>query len=483
MKEPPQHYIRNSAAALLQHSHTVVGPAGARTHPRLQDTPEGCHDHKLTPESNSSYGVNSPPVPTTDDDQGSMRGSAAAPSTLALMTSQDISICTTIDFLAAFSVMDTPSFAGFIDDVNPPVIAAYDPINWRRMKALIVDLATRDRVTCAATVAVQTLYNAQATGLSISYAIALYRTASDDFHCALGSGDWEFDALLIIVFLLSLCEILVPEETQSVLSLSDGLLSNVVGELLPDGAAELPGLSILDADTRPLDLLFDTLSTPVFSFYRELQDISSELANLSHYHRSRTTGEDQEEVEGLIGRLKTRLHILWQCRPGPMRLEPSTMRRQLPPAIAEPLVELVGITTAAYHAEIVEVGRTLSEPPLASQEAKSAMCAIRSIVEDEAWNAYGSGGVGAASPNRAMPPGRLHPGYLRPLFMCAIESINQSDTQWAVHRIRHVNNNICRSEFFALFADSLAAAQRSKGRRVTTKWFCYETFGVSPPYL
>jgi len=129
---------------------------------------------------------------------------------------------------------------------------------------------------------------------------------------------------------------------------------------------------------------------------------------------------------------------------------------------------LIGLCMAIFHTEIVEIGRTLSDPPLASSEARQHMRQIREVVEGD-YN--------------ALKGGKLNPGYLRPLFLFAIESINMDHTQWAIDRIKQINDQICRSDFFASFAKALVEAQRNKERRVTTKWLCFQTFGVPPPYL
>ncbi|KAK9234168.1 hypothetical protein V1525DRAFT_78291 [Lipomyces kononenkoae] len=447
-------------------------------------------------------------------------GASGSPSAQSLMTSQDISLCTTIDYLEAVGIKDRPSFSFFIEEVNLPLISPYDDANWRRVKTICTELSADNGAMFAAILAVQELYKAQVTGLSTSHAVSLYGTATAIFVPSLENLAQDIDTVLIISFLLCLFEIIVPNETYSVLSQTDGafvarleataihghysavalrisswlriihaatrrggnlgILSDNVSSLLPSDSIHPPSLSMLDKDIQIANSMYDILSAPIFTFYFELQCISTQIANLSHYHRSRTTGEDQEEVAELMSGVKTRLKSIWQARPGPMRFEASELRVQLSPSIAEPLVTLVGIATAAYHAEIVEVGRTLSDPPLASPEAMQAMRCIRDIVENGDWNAYASTCNGAQSYNKS---DKLHPAYLRPLFLYAIESIHLADAQWAVDHIKRINNHICRSEFFARFAESLTEAQRSKGRRVTTRYFCYQAFGVAPPYL
>jgi hypothetical protein len=453
------------------------------------------------------------------------RGVTESPSTESMMTSQDIYLCITVDYMAATGVSEHPTFSFFVKEVNPPVISPYDHVNWNRLKTLCVDLSIFDKAIRAAILAVQALYKVQATGLDTSQSVSLYKAATNIFASSLDSSTQDIDIILIVALLLCLFQIVVPSETESVLSQANGpfvtkleaaalqgyyspvalrisawfriihaatrrsgnpgILSTTVNTLLPNDAADLPSLFLFDKHTDAATPMYDIMSAPIFMFYLQLQNISTEVANLSHYHRSRTTGEDQEEVSKLMACLKARVYSLWQTRPGLLRLEPFELRAQFSPSIAESLITLVGITTANYYAEIVEIGRTLSDPPLASLEAKQAMRSIRSIVDScgWSWNGYALNSTGTITSKSYSNSSKLDPGYLRPLFIYAIESIPKGETEWAVDRMMQINNHICRSEFFARFADSLAGAQRNLGRRVTTKYFCYQTFGVAPPFL
>lgn len=435
-----------------------------------------------------------------------------SPAALSLMTSQDIYLCTTIDLMAANEVSSHPSFNYFIEEVNTPLVSPFDQSNWDRMKIYSAGLAAHNKAVAAAILAVQALYKAQANGLSTSHAMSVYRSAKAVLSRDIDDTALDFNLLLLNAFLLCLFEILIPEETASLFSESDGafirrleswklegyhspmalrieawlrmiqaaarrgggpgFLSHVVSDLLATQTPEPPSLSLLDNYADAATSLYDLVSAPVVTFFLNLQKISAEVANLSHYHRSRITGTDQEEVAELMAQLKSKLAFLWQDRPAPMRYQPDELRAQFSRAISEPLISLVGLCSAAYHTEIVEVGRTLSDPPLASSEAKQAMRRIRDIVEGD-WNASWA----------ASGSGKLNPGYLRALFLCAIESIHPADTQWAVQALKQINNPICRSDFFASFAQGLAEAQRRKERRCTTKWFCYQTYGVPPPFL
>lgn len=418
------------------------------------------------------------------------------PSVLSYMTSQDIYLCSTIDLLAATDVPIHASFSFFIEEVNPPLISPYDQVNWERMKVHVTELGIHNQAVAATVLVVQALYRAQLNGLTTSRAMSAYRTAKTTFEKILDDDTEDFNTILLVVFLLCLFEIVVPDETDSILSRSEGafvrrletwslqenqspvslrieawlrilhaaarrgggpgLLSDAVSGLLDNHTTDTPSLCLLDNYTDAPTSMHDIISAPIFTFYLELQKISTQVANLSHYHRSRFTSSDQDEVTELMTRLQTKVSFMWHIRPGPMRFKPEELRAQFSCEIARSIVTLVGICTAAYYAEIIEIGRTLSDPPLASSGAKQAMRQIRDIIDGD-WN-VSSGG-------------KLNPGYLRPLFLYAIESVDKDETQWAVQRLKDLKNPICRSDFFASFASSLAEAQISKTRRVTTRYF------------
>lgn len=429
-------------------------------------------------------------------------------SALSLMTSQDIYLTTTIDLLAATEVPIHASFSFFVEEVNPPLIAPYDQVNWGRLKIHVTELGMHNEAVAAGILAVQALYKAQLNGLATSRAMLAHHAARTLFEKSLNDGTEDFNTILVGAFLLCLVEMIVPDETDSVLSHSEGpfvrrleiwapqgrqspvslrieawlrilhaaarrgggpgLLSDVVSRLLPNPTTEAPSLCLLDTYTDAPTSVYDIVSAPIFVFYLSLQQISTQVANLSHYHRSRITSSDQDEVTELMTRLKTKMLCMWNTRPGLMQLSPSELRAQFSPAIADPLVSLIAICTAAYHAETVDIGRTFSDPPLASADAKATMRRIRDIIEGD-WNASSGG--------------RLNPGYLRPLFMYAIESVGKDDTAWAVERLQEIKNPICRSDFFAAFAKKLTEAQASKARRVTTRYFCFHDFGGPPPFM
>lgn len=251
-----------------------------------------------------------------------------------------------------------------------------------------------------------------------------------------------------------------------------GLLSEAVSSLLPCYDEPLPSLKPLPGHQPDLSAhLYEVLCAPVFDFYFRLQMLSGEIAQLTHYHRSRTTGVDQAEVVELAAHIKSRLHALWESRSATQRQTSQDLREQLAPKLASTFISLVGICNAAYHTEFVELDRVLGDPVSSLAESRDSMEAIRKIVDDEAAD-FG-----------AMDLEGLNPGYLRPLFLVAIECMDKRQNRWAAERIAQIRNPIYRSKFFSEFARELSDAQLRKERRVTSKYFCIWYFGVPPPYM
>lgn len=421
---------------------------------------------------------------------------------LSTLISRDIELTTTIDILAVCDVSFRPFFSFFLH-------TPYDGVNWRHMKLDIVELGISHTAIASAISAVSALYQGQLYSLPLSKAVTLYHSAKCAYEKLLDDETQDFSTVLAAVFLLCLFDV-VHYETAPILKepsevftnrlaswsqhklqfspLSSriitwlrllhattvrgggmGLISDSIFSLLPDCRAGIANLRLPshywpDASSQ----IYDMLSTPIFEFYYQLQGISSQIARLTHYHRSRTTGVDQEEVAQQIADIKSRLHDLWESRSATQRQTTQELRLCLASHIANSIIRLIGVCTAAYHAEFVEMDRVLRDPASESTHSKQARCQIRKIIDGN-WNAYDGG--------------KLNPGYLRPLFLCAIECMDRDECRWAVDRLERIKNPICRSEFFASFGTALSDAQLQKGRRVTSKYFCIWRFGISPPFM
>jgi hypothetical protein len=141
------------------------------------------------------------------------------------------------------------------------------------------------------------------------------------------------------------------------------------------------------------------------------------------------------------------------------------------PRIADMISSLISICEAAYHAEFIDIGRQLGDPVSQSPDSIEALDKIREIVESD---------CSSDDEGRSRAIG---PGYLRPLFLCAIESTDKEQTDWAIENLAKIQNRVYRAEFFSAFAKALSEAQTRNDRRVTSRYFCIWYFGITPPFL
>ncbi|KAH8809431.1 hypothetical protein F5884DRAFT_795668 [Xylogone sp. PMI_703] len=423
-------------------------------------------------------------------------------------TSQLIYFSMTMDMLATPDMPVSSLFCYFTDVVDCPLLSPFDRINWVRIKTYIVQLAFQQGSVAKSLLALQTLYRAQVEHLSMTHAMTVYQAAITNFESVSSDETVSFDVVLIVAFLLCLCVATLPNEDtshftvldgvfttrleawllssyQSPISLricawlqllniatkrpgSPGILSKPLLKLLYDQIKDVPNLSELDRDTHPENSLYDPIAMEIFSFYLQLQKMSDRVADVTHYRRSRTTPADQAEVTELMTTLKANLASLWEDRPAPLRLKPDKLREHFSAKISSPLIALAGVCIAAYHVEIIVIGRILGDPPFPTPEAKYAQQQIRNIIDGD-WNISADG--------------TINPGYVRPLFVYALESFHKDETQWAAEHLRQIKSPISRSTFLASFIEAHGEAQRAQGRRVTMKYFCYMTFGVPLPYM
>ncbi|KAF5009314.1 hypothetical protein FDECE_4461 [Fusarium decemcellulare] len=473
---------------------------------RMPDVPAQTDQHLPAP-----IGVDSPSSNHHIVDsfcQGDDQNGQEPSSTRFQQTSQEILLATTLDWLAAFEEPTQSSFSYFIEEVDSPFISPFDHLNWRRVKMHIARLGTQETSVATSILAVQVLYRAQAGRLPMTHAMSVHQAAISIFESISGSDTVNFDIVLVVAFLLCLSVATLPNEDGPPFSVLDGvfvtrletwllgghrspvslrmgawlqllhtaikrvgnpgLLPKQASSLLNYHIKDIPSLSALDNGAHPASALYDIISAPIFAFYLEVQKISNQVADVTHYRRSRITPADQAEVTDILTSLKASMSSTWESRPAPLRLEPAELRQHFRPTIADPLINLAGLCFATYFTEVVAMGRILGHPSFASPEAKHAMGRIRDIVDGD-WNASNGGA--------------LNPGYLRPLFLYAIENFEKEETQWAADHLRRIENPISRSDFIASFIESHGEAQRSQGRRVTMKAFCYQRFGVPLPYF
>ncbi|KAF5621327.1 transcriptional regulatory moc3 [Fusarium tjaetaba] len=428
------------------------------------------------------------------------------------LISRDIELTTTLDILTLRT--QSPYMTElFLESVECPGITPFDPLNWKLAKQNIVHMGKSCLAISSGITAVATLCSGQVFALSTSESLSRYHSARENVKELLGDDEKEFDLALVAVFLLCMFELIhsgditpylrepsrifIPRlqawvQTQTSYSeLSTrivtwlkilysasfrggamGLLSERVFSLLPNFTGPIPNLRPPgDQEPEISNHLFEVLSAPIFDFYCQLQTLSGEIAKLSLYHRSRTKRKDQQEVVERMATLKTRLRALWASRCATQRQSPEHLRSQMVPRIADMISSLISICEAAYHAEFIDIGRQLGDPVSQSPDSIEGLDRIREIVERD---------CGSDDEGRSRA---INPGYLRTLFLCAIENTDKEQTDWAIENLAKIQNRVYRSEFFSAFAKALSEAQTRNDRRVTSRYFCIWYFGITPPFL
>ncbi|KAF5593443.1 transcriptional regulatory moc3 [Fusarium pseudoanthophilum] len=428
------------------------------------------------------------------------------------LISRDIELTTTLDILTLRT--QSPYMTEvFLNKVECPGITPFDPLNWKLAKQHIVHMGKSCLAISSGITAIATLCSGHVFALSTSESLSRYHAAKRNVEEFLGDDEKGFGLVLVAVFLLSMFELIHSGDitpylrepsrifvqrlqawvqTQTPYSeLSTrivtwlkilysasfrggamGLLSESVFGLLPNFTGPIPNLQPpVDQEAEVSNHLYEVLSAPIFDFYCQLQTLSGEIAKLSLYHRSRTKRKDQQEVVERMTTLKTRLRALWEGRCATQRQSPEQLRSQMVPRIADMISNLISICEAAYHAEFIDIGRQLGDPVSQSPDSIEALDRIREIVERD------------CSSDDEGRSRTINPGYLRPLFLCAIESTDKEETAWAIENLAKIQNRVYRAEFFSAFAKALSEAQTRNDRRVTSRYFCIWYFGITPPFL
>lgn len=428
------------------------------------------------------------------------------------LISRDIELTVTIDVLALRT--ESPHMTTlFLEEVECPSITPFDSCNWQLAKRHIVHLGQSCPAIASCITAVSALYKGHLYALPLTGAELHYHSAKRHVDDLLNDHSKHFSLALVATFLLCLFEFIHAGDitphlqepspllvrrletwaqdasSHSTLSVrivawlkilqssttrggATGLVSKRVFRLLPSHEGPIPDVEPPpghEADAS--NHLYQLLSGSIFHFYCRLQALSREIAKLTLYHRSRTTSRDQQEVIDRMASLKAQLHALWESRSVTQCQSEDELRTQLAPTMAGRIASLIAICNAAYYAELVEMGRQLGDPLSRLPDSRDALFKIRETVERD------SGGGNRGSEKR------VNAGFLRALFLYAIESTEQVQIQWAVQKIAQIEPRIYRGAFFSAFAKSLSDAQIQKERRVTSRYFCIWYFGVSPPYM
>jgi hypothetical protein len=412
-----------------------------------------------------------------------------------------------IDMMAPFAPapVDPPMFSFFLERVEPPFIAPYDMLNWTKIRRYIAEMGRNNPVVSAAISCVEALYDSESRGQDTTNAAALYYAAKTSYAKMLEDESQDLETTLVVTFLLCIFEVGAQQETVSIMMKGEGafvnrleswvqqrpwppvasrievwlkllhgkafhlggrgLVSARVNQLLSHDTIPTPSLSHLDYSFDAGEIIYDSLAGPLFEFYVQTQRIGINICGLNRHHRPRGSPEDEIEADRRAQRIRKDLLRVWQQRPSMLRLTRHDLQDRLTDDQADNMAPLIDVCNAAYFIEIADLGRSHGKWLTPTPEALEAMRQVRTIV-DNSWNHSHV----------------VNPGFMWPIFMVGLEADGDGGS-WAVQRLRQISNPICRSSFAADLLEGVLGEQRKKGQRVDCRYFCYETFGVSPPFI
>ncbi|KAF5578431.1 transcriptional regulatory moc3 [Fusarium pseudocircinatum] len=327
--------------------------------------------------------------------------------------------------------------------------------------------------------------------LSTARAVDHFRCARDLLDELLGDDSQDFGTALVSIFLLCVFQLIFTDETVAVFEdqsqillqrleswvqypsshspLSKrlnawlkiiqaitmrggggGLLSEAFYELLPNYEGALPFLEMMPDHEQDVSTeLHEVLGAPLFDFYLQLQILSGRIAKETHYHRSRFVGKPINDAAS-------------NSQTNPFSIGAEYFKSYH---------RSYSYMQPACFAEYVEIDHVLGDPLTKWTGPREAIQTIKEIVDDD-WEE-----------NDVAHGKELNSGYLRALFLCAIECMDREQSQWAIRRIREIRSATYRTEFFAEFARALSEAQMERERRVISKYFCIWYFGGQPLFL
>ncbi|KAK9237693.1 hypothetical protein V1525DRAFT_147409 [Lipomyces kononenkoae] len=397
------------------------------------------------------------------------------------------------------------SFAYFLENVEPVFIAPYDMLNWIRVRSYIAEMGSNNSVVAAAISCVEALYDAEKRGQDTANSISLYYIAKTHYTMMLEDELQDLETTLVVTFLLTCFEVTAQQETVSIMMKGEGafvrrfellvqqrpwtpvasrievwlkllhakalrlggrgLLSAKVNKLLSVEMVPTPGLSHLNCALEAVDILYDSLTAPLFEFYVQTQLVGMQVSGMNRHHRSRCSPEDELDADCVAQHIRKNLRSVWQQRPSILSVSHVDLRGRFTDAQVNDLCSLIDICNAAYFAEVVHLGRAHGEFLALTSEGLEATRQIRTIV-DNSWSRTNL----------------VDPGLMSSIFLYGLEAAGDGGS-WAVQRVRQINNPLCRSNFAADLLDGVVQEQRKTGHRVDCRYFCMDKFGVSPPFL
>ncbi|KAF9760867.1 hypothetical protein IL306_004076 [Fusarium sp. DS 682] len=399
------------------------------------------------------------------------------------------------------------TYSFFLSNVNPPFITPWDSINWGIAKGYLCHLAATTPAISAAIQAIETVYQSLLDDGDISPGLSRYFAAKTLYISLQGDLTCDLELVLITAFLLACFEIVVQQETVPSLLKQEGMLIKRLEEcaepqtwsplarriiswlyLFHTKAMHLGGRGILSPKVITLlrkshhissltylrvghatveEALNDAIQQSLFHFYFGLQDISLQVSCLNRHHRSRGTLKDETDVDTISKTLEKQLQSLWEGRP----LYIDAVLDEGSSGAAQETTQLRELNLVAclchicYHAEIIYHARAYGRSQPLSLSILNARAAIRRGIEQ----------VSRAN--------TLHPAFIWPLFMYAVETTEEDDLEWVLATLQGISDLWWNSKMITDLAAGVGREQLNKGERIDSRYLCLERFGTIPPYM
>ncbi|KAI1608062.1 hypothetical protein EDD37DRAFT_603270 [Exophiala viscosa] len=238
-----------------------------------------------------------------------------------------------------------------------------------------------------------------------------------------------------------------------------GILSPQLCALLPVERHPVPSLFFLDDQPHePGFELSECTTTALFHFYDELQDISVQASALNRHHRPRGTLADETGVQRISANIADHLNILWLARPRLLCLTPRH-NANFTGTSDSACDLLVALCRICYFAETVYIDRAHSKDHSTRSDAQQSMQQMRQAFEE----------FSTSTTNQ-----HLDAALIWPLFLHAAESRTRADVNWALSKLRSIQNPLWQSEIVTTVVQELTEQQLSRGERVG-RWFINTT--------
>lgn len=195
------------------------------------------------------------------------------------------------------------------------------------------------------------------------------------------------------------------------------------------------------------DATNDAIQQSLFHFYFELQDISLQVSCLHRHHRSRGTLKDERDVETISKSLEQQLQYLWEGRP--LFVDVVMDKTSWGAGDSAKLKLVACLCRICYQAELIYHARAYGRSRPTSLPISNARVAIRQGIEQVSQEVA------------------LHPAFMWPLFMYAVETTDGAELDWALETLNSISDSWWNSRVLTDLATGVGKEQLKRRERVS----------------